>query len=157
MLKKILAVFLLVFIGIQFIRPAKNMTSRPQPDDLFAHQPAPEDIRRLIEHGCYDCHSNHTRYPWYAQVQPIGWWLARHIDEGKEHLNFSEFARLTPKRAARRLEQSAELIEDGSMPLPSYTWVHRDALLSAEQKKRIIDWLDGLQERIQPSDTSDEK
>jgi len=148
MLKKVLLLLVLVLVVIQFIHPEKNTAHRAQPDDLFAQQPAPEDVRVAIEHACYDCHSNHTRYPWYAQVQPLGWWLDRHIREGKDHLNFSEFGRYAPKRAARKLEQSSEQIEDGSMPLSSYTLIHREARFTPEQKKRILDWLEAIQERV---------
>lgn len=150
MVKKCLIVFFSLLVVIQFIRPEKNTSHRAQPDDLFSQQPAPEDIRVAIEHACYDCHSNNTRYPWYAEVQPLGWWLARHVRDGKSHLNFSEFGRYEPKRAARKLEQSSEQIGDESMPLASYTLIHRDARFTPEQKKRIVDWLDALQERVQP-------
>lgn len=151
MSKKIAAAALLLIVLIQFIRPEKNRSTHAQPDDVFAQQPAPDEVRVAIEHACYDCHSNSTRYPWYAEIQPLGWWLARHVRDGKEHLNFSEFGRYTPKRAARKLEQSIESIDDGTMPLKSYTLVHRDARFSAEQKKRILEWLDSIQERVQPS------
>lgn len=151
MRKKLIAFVAIVFIGIQFIRPEKNRSARPQPDDIFSQQPAPEAVRVAIEHACYDCHSNNTRYPWYAEVQPLSWWLARHVEQGKEHLNFSEFGRYTPKRAARKLEQAIESIDDGSMPLTSYRLIHRDARFTAEEKKQILAWLDAIQERVQPA------
>lgn len=151
MLKRILLVLLVVFVGIQFIRPSKNVSSHPvTPDDLFERHRAPDTTRVAILHACYDCHSNSTRYPWYSEVQPLSWWLASHVRDGKEHLNFSEFGRLTPKRAARKLEESIEAIEDGSMPLKSYRLAHRDARLTPEQKKEIIAWLEATQEQIQP-------
>ena len=149
MFKKILLFLALVLVVVQFIHPEKNTTSRPQPDDIFALQPAPDGIRVAIEHACYDCHSNHTRYPWYAQIQPVGWWLARHINTGKDHLNFSEFGRYGAKRGARKLEQATEQIQDGSMPLSSYTLIHRDARFTPEQKKQILEWLDAIQERVE--------
>lgn len=149
MWKKSLPFFVFIFVAAQFIRPEKNTTRRLQLDDLFVHQPAPEEIRVAIEHGCYDCHSNNTRYPWYAQVQPIGWWLASHVRDAKEHLNFSEFGSYSAKRAARKLEQSSEQIDADAMPLKSYTLIHRDARFSPEQKKRILEWLDAIQERIE--------
>lgn len=152
MRKKLLFAFLFLFVVAQLIRPAKNLNAHPQPDDIFAQQPASDEVRVLIEHSCYDCHSNNTRYPWYAEIQPVGWWLADHIKEGKAHVNFSEFGRYDAKRAARKLEQSSESIDDGSMPLASYSLIHRDARFTTEQKKKIMDWLDGIQERLQPSE-----
>lgn len=151
MRKKILLLLVGLLVAAQCIRPAKNVSLRAQPQDLFETQPAPDVVRVAIEHACYDCHSNTTRYPWYAEIQPLGWWLAKHVRDGKEHLNFSEFASYTPKRAARKLEQSIESIDDGSMPLGSYTLMHRDARFTPEQKKRVLEWLDAIQERVEPA------
>lgn len=151
MVKKLLIFLVFVLVVAQFIRPEKNISHRPQPDDLFAQQPAPEQIRVAVEHACYDCHSNNTRYPWYAQVQPLGWWLAKHVKDGKDHLNFSEFGSYPAKRAVRKLEQFSEQIEDGSMPLKSYTLIHRDARFTPEQIKQLLEWLDALQERLKPT------
>jgi hypothetical protein len=152
MLRKILIGFVVVFVVIQFFRPQKNATLRHQPDDLFVQQSAPQEVRVMIEQGCYDCHSNNTRYPWYAQVQPVAWWLDKHVRDGKEHLNFSEFGKYTAKRAARKLGQCVEQLDDGSMPLPSYTWIHTDARFTAEQKKQLVTWLEATQEKLEPEE-----
>jgi Haem-binding domain len=150
MRRKLLSGFLLVLVAIQFIRPEKNVSAREQPDDLFTKYPAPQPVQLALRRSCYDCHSNNTHYPWYAQVQPVGWWLADHIKEGKENLNFSVFGTYSAKRAARKLDQSIEEIEDGTMPLPSYTWVHRTSILRPEDKKAVVQWLDNLRNQIQP-------
>jgi hypothetical protein len=148
MAKKILLGSLLLLVAIQFIRQSKNLGPVPGPHDLcFQHQAGPE-VKRLLETACYDCHSNRTNYPWYAEVQPVGWWLSRHIRDGKRHLNFSEFDQLTPKRAAQKFEQCADEITDGGMPLSSYTLVHADARLTAAQRKTLTDWFDSEREKI---------
>lgn len=148
MLKKILLVFVLLLIGIQFIRPTKNLSSAPTPNDLTAVHPAPPAVKQLLSAACYDCHSNNTRYPWYAEVQPLAWWLASHVSDGKAELNFSEFGTYPAKKAARKLEESIDEVAERKMPLPSYRLIHGDARLSDAQIKLLGDWLKETREHI---------
>ena len=147
--KKILLGLAVIGVAIQFIRPAKN-DSPAGPDDLAAKYPPPPEVKQLLETACYDCHSNRTRYPWYAHVQPVGWWLASHINDAKDQLNFSEFASYTEHRRAKKLQSVSDEVTDHSMPLPSYTWIHRDAKLTDAQIKTLADWAEALAEKIEP-------
>jgi hypothetical protein len=148
---KILLTILTVLILIQFIKPAKNQSLAPGPNDIFANYTAADSTKRLIQTACYDCHSNNTVYPWYSEIQPVAWWLADHVNEGKSELNFSEFASYEPKKADHKLEEVVEMIREGEMPLKSYTLIHGDAKLSVEQKKSIITWAEGLRNQIKPA------
>ncbi|HEU5081351.1 MAG TPA: heme-binding domain-containing protein [Opitutaceae bacterium] len=150
MWKKVFLVFIALFIAAQFIRTPKNEGLPMMGNDLFQLHSAPVAVRSAIQNSCYDCHSNHTRYPWYAEIQPVSWWLGQHVTEGKEHLNFSEFGHLEPRRAARKLEDSIEQIEDDAMPLPSYLWQHRSARLTDDQKKAVNEWLENLELSLRP-------
>ena len=153
MFKKILIGLLVIFAVLQFIRPAKNLSAAPSPNDLIALHTPPADVKRILENACYDCHSNNTRYPWYAEIQPFGWFLAQHVRDGKQHLNFSEFGRLTPKRAKTRLEDSIDEIAERHMPLDSYTLIHRDARLSDAQIAAFTTWAEATVERLETSKT----
>ena len=153
MVKKILLGLLVVLLAIQFIRQSKNLGVVPSPADIQVRHPATPEIQHLLATACYDCHSNHTNYPWYAQIQPVGWWLADHINEGKEHVNFSEFGLLTPKRAARKLEQCADEVTEGGMPLTSYRLVHAEARLTPAQRKTLADWFDSVRATL-PTDAT---
>jgi hypothetical protein len=133
---------LAVLAALQFFRPEKNLSTVTRPDDLLSLHPAPADVRALLAITCYDCHSNHTRYPWYAEVQPIGWWLAQHVRDGKRELNFSTFGRLSPKRQVSKLEACIDELESKTMPLPSYTFAHRDARLTDTQIATLVAWLE---------------
>ena len=148
MVKKSLLGLLVLLIGIQFIRQTKNGGPASGPHDILVQHPTTAEVRHILETACYDCHSNHTRYPWYAEVQPVGWWLADHIKEGKAHVNFSEFGQLTPKRAARKLQQCADEVTDGGMPLTSYKLVHAEARLTDIQQKTLADWFDSVREAL---------
>lgn len=148
MLKKIFLVLGLLFVGIQFVRPAKNLSAAPNPNELTSRHPTPPEVKQLLSTACYDCHSNNTRYPWYAEIQPLGWWLASHVRDGKAELNFSEFGTYDRKKAARRLEMSIDEIDGKKMPLPSYLLTHPDARLSDAQIKLLSDWFDETREAI---------
>ncbi len=148
MIRKILIVLLVVLVLIQFIRPEKNQSGDNSRSITTAYA-VPDTIQAILQTSCYDCHSNYTTYPWYDRIQPVAWWLARHIDEGKEHLNFSEFAAYSPKKQAHKLEETAEMIEEGEMPLNSYTWIHTDAKLSKEQAGMLTNWAKSLQKEIE--------
>lgn len=137
-MKRILTVLLIVFIFIQFFQIDKtNPAPTPQLDFLKIKQ-TPEPLSQYIRDGCYNCHSNETRYYWYSNVQPLGWFLKNHIDQGRKELNFSTFATYEPKRQAHKLDEAAEMLEKGEMPLQSYTIAHSEAQFTPAQKAELI-------------------
>ncbi len=141
MKKNILIGLVVLFVGIQFIRPEKNEGSAATPQDVTHFVTVPDAVMTTLKQACYDCHSNHTKYPWYASVSPVSLWLANHVDEGKSELNFSNFAQYDKKRMDHKLEEMAEEVEEGHMPLPAYTLIHQDAKLSEAQQQLIVEWV----------------
>lgn len=139
-LKKLVVILLLVFVAIQFIRPARNKSDKILPTDISKLVNVPADVQVVLQNACLDCHSNKTIYPWYAHVQPVAWLLSKHIREGKEVLNFSDFGSYSSRRQISKLTGVANSIKDGSMPTSSYKRMHKKARLSDEQKKIIINW-----------------
>ncbi len=139
MFRKILYALLAVFVALQLYRPAKNQTN-DQTHHVSTKYPMSDEVRSILKTSCDDCHSNNTVYPWYAEVQPVGIWLAQHVNEGKKHLNFSQFT--TRKLAVQnhKFEEVIEMVKEGHMPLGSYLWVHGDAALSDAQKNTLITW-----------------
>jgi len=135
---------LIVFIALQFIQPDRNKSGQVLPTDITNVYSVPENITVFLKNACYDCHSNNTRYPWYTNIQPVGWLLAYHIKRGKAVLNFSDFGSYTARRQMSKLRAIENSLKDGSMPLSSYTFVHKNARLSKEDKTTIIDWITKL-------------
>ena len=148
MRRKILIGLLIVLVIIQFIRPERNQ-SNDASKDIATVYTVPGNVQKILKDACYDCHSNYTTYPWYSNIQPVTWWLQHHIDEGKQHLNFSEFASYSPKKQAHKLEETAELVEAGEMPLNSYTWMHSDARVTKDQAALLVNWAKALQQQIE--------
>jgi hypothetical protein len=147
-IKKILLGVLIVFVVIQFLQPARNKNGQVLPTDISKIVSMPENVQTILKTACYDCHSNNTNYPWYTNIQPVGWMMARHIKEGKEELVFSEFGSYSLRRQISKLKSIENSIKDGTMPLTSYTFIHKNAKLSQNDKALIIDWVqktrDGL-------------
>ena len=135
--KKFLYVVLAILILIQFIRPERNLGKAETENTIFVNA----EVGTILQTSCFDCHSNYTNYPWYTNIQPIGWWLNHHVDEGKEELNFSEFESYSLKRKLHKLEEIKEMVEEGAMPLSSYTLIHGDTKLSPEQKEILYTWV----------------
>lgn len=133
---------------LQIYRPAKNISSTTSPNDIVSTHQVPENVASILHQACYDCHSNNTNYPWYSNFQPVRLWLDDHVNEGKDELNFSEYATYTTKRKLKKLKEIVHELEEGDMPLNSYTWIHKEAVLTPEQKQNIIDWAKGLSLKI---------
>ncbi len=138
--KLILLSLLSVFIIIQFIRPSKNNGEVVTDTHISKNVTVPDDINKILAKACNDCHSNKTNYPWYSHVQPLAWWLAGHINDGKRHLNFSEFTTYNLRKQYHKLEETIEMVKSEEMPLQSYTVVHTDSKLSESEKSQIIGW-----------------
>lgn len=137
MKKKLLLGILIVFVAMQlFGIDTSNPEVIAEQDFINITKPS-DEVTKLLKTACYDCHSNETVYPWYSQIAPISWWTKHHVDEGKEHLNFSVWGTYSEKRANHKLDECAEEVEEGKMPLDSYTWMHSDAKLSTEQKEQL--------------------
>ena len=146
--KKISFVVVIIFIAIQFIQPAHNISGQVLPTDITKIVTVPDKVQDIFKNACYDCHSNHTRYPWYVYIQPMGWMMAKHIKNGKGNLNFSEFGTYSKRKQANKLRSVGMSIQDGSMPLSSYNIMHTDAKLSTEDKKMIADWATNIKDSL---------
>ncbi len=129
---------LVALVIIQFIRPEKNNGGY---ESVMAFEkettPSPE-VAEIFKTNCYDCHSNQTQYPWYAEIAPVSFWLDEHVEHGKGHFNVSEWNTYSVKKKDHKLEELIEFVEEGEMPLDSYTWLHGD--LSEDETKLILQW-----------------
>ena len=139
---------LAALIIIQFIHPARNQSTVITANDISNVFPVPDSVKTILVKACYDCHSNNTRYPWYSSLQPADWWLNDHIKDGKKELNFSEFGSYKLLKQAKRLKKSAKEVDEGEMPLDSYLWIHKDAVLTPVEKKTFMTWANDLSAQL---------
>jgi hypothetical protein len=143
-MKKAFFYLLIMLVVIQFFRPAKNSSSTLSGNDITRIYAVPDSVLGVLKRSCYDCHSNNTVYPWYDRVQPIAWWLQYHVSHGKRSLNFSEFASYPVTKQAKKLKSISEEIKQDDMPLDSYLWIHKNAILDSAQKAWVTHWADSL-------------
>jgi hypothetical protein len=118
--------------GIQFVRPDRTNPPTDPARSLLADPRLPRAAAGVLERSCRDCHSNDTRWPWYSNVAPVSWWVIDHVDHGRSHFNYSQWAAYAPADARRLLEGTCELAREGGMPLPSYLRMHAGARLTAD-------------------------
>ena len=147
-IKKLLLGLLAILVLAQFYQPEKNIGN----DNLvsfYTETLASEEVQTIVGTSCVDCHSNNTAYPWYNNITPVNIWLKDHVDEGKSHLNFSAWSDYSLKRKAHKMEELAEEVEEVEMPLNSYTWTHRDAVLSSDQIEVLVSWAKSNQMRYE--------
>ena len=134
-----------LFIVLQFFRIDTSVPKYDADKDFIVMTAPSVEVESLLKNACYDCHSFATEYPWYAEVAPVSWWLQHHVEEGREHLNFSVWGTYSPEKAAHKLEECIEEIEEGEMPLKSYTLTHGGAKLSAKEKATLIAFFERLE------------
>ncbi|WP_417358041.1 heme-binding domain-containing protein [Flavobacterium sp.] len=147
-LKIILLILLVAFVGIQFVPTERNQSDIVPQTDFMLVNNVREDIKDKLQVSCYDCHSNNTKYPWYNKVQPVAWFLEGHIKNGKEELNFNEWADYSDRRKKSKLKSIINQIDEDKMPLASYSVIHKDALFSETEKQEIIQYLNQLKDSL---------
>lgn len=142
-MKKVLLSILAIFILFQFIRPEKN-NSKNEMNAMSTVMEIPLEVSKIIQTSCADCHSNSTNYPWYSEIAPASWYLAQHVKEGKEHLNFSEWTAYNKDQQEHIIKDIKEVLNDREMPLKSYLLIHKDAKLTENQYQILYDWANSI-------------
>ncbi len=135
-------------LAVQLFQIDKNNPTYDSNKEMLAQVSAPAEVKAILKQACYDCHSYETEYPWYTNVAPLSWWIEEHIEDGRKHFNFSEWGNYDLKKKKHKLEELIEMVEEGEMPLNSYTWAHSEANLSAQQVEELISWTKSTMEGL---------
>ena len=133
-LPRVAVVLGVLLLAAQFV--PLDRTNPPVEQDIET----PVDVKAVLRRACYDCHSNETVWPWYSRVAPASFLVVHDVDEGREHLNFSTWNRLTEAERTHALEEIREEVESGGMPLPVYLPLHPEARLSDEERALLDAW-----------------
>jgi hypothetical protein len=139
-LKRIGWLAMATFVVIQFIRPDRNNPESNPEKNIEAVLKVPADISVIMDRACRDCHSNNTVWPWYSNIAPVSWVIARDVTGGRRHLNFSEWGNYEKKRMIKKLSEIGEEVAGQSMPLPKYLLLHSEAKLTQQERKVFSDW-----------------
>jgi len=134
-MKKFFLIVLVILIGLQFI-PSEIQNKEV---DRNIEIKAPEHIMSIFKRSCYDCHSDEVKIPWYASVAPISFTIKRHVDLGRQWLNFSTWENYTEKQKDDKLKGIFRTVY-AAMPMASYLSLHEEAKLTKEEIKQVRDW-----------------
>jgi mono/diheme cytochrome c family protein len=119
-----------LLIAIQFVPYGRDHTNPPVIAEPAWDSP---QTRVLFMRACADCHSNESEWPWYSNVAPASWLIARDVYEGRAAFNISEWGR--PENEG---DEAAETVQNGEMPPWFYVPLHPLANLSADERQRLI-------------------
>ncbi len=147
-LKRLGVLVLVLLVAIQFFGPKRTNPSVDASKTLQAATAVPADVTAILARSCDDCHTNNTAWPWYTYVAPVSWFIIRHVDSGRRHLNFSKWGEYAPKRQLDKLGEVVELVNEGEMPLTSYTLLHASAKLDPAAKARLAEWASAERGRL---------
>lgn len=131
---------LVLFLGAQFVRPAKTNPVSDETRAIQSHVEMNQEVSAILSRACYDCHSNKTEWPWYSKVAPMSWFVISHVNDGRRHLNFSEWETYDRSEAVKNMQEIDEEVGIKSMPLSSYTLLHPEARLTDQERMLISDW-----------------
>ena len=139
---------LITLFIIQFFRPSKNIQVGVAANHISTRFAIPDDVKPILEKACNDCHSNTSIYPWYYNIQPIGMWMNNHVQEGKREINFSEFTDKSLRFQYHKMEECIKQVKEDEMPINSYTWTHKEAILSKAEKNKFLDWAQSVMDTL---------
>jgi hypothetical protein len=144
MIKKVIGILVLavvlLFVAIQLVPFGRQHANPPVVQEPAWDSP---QTRELARRACFDCHSNETIWPWYSNIAPVSWLVRRDVDEGRQHLNFSEWGQSRQELGNHEhgSEEIAESLQRGQMPPFYFLITHPEARLSAQEKRALIQGL----------------
>jgi hypothetical protein len=136
-LKLVILVGILV-LAIGQIFPPDRTNPPINPNMTFETVAHPgQELASVVRRACYNCHSNETVWPWYSRVAPVSWLVAGDVEEGRSHLNFSEWGLLSRDMSRLKLQNACNQVKAGEMPLWFYVWMHPESRLSEQDVQTI--------------------
>jgi heme-binding protein len=151
-LKIVSALLFLLFAGAQFVKPERTNPPAIAGQSLEERARVPPEVAGVLKRSCMDCHSNRTDWPWYSNVAPASWFVIDHVNHGRRHMNFSKWGEYDRRDAIEHLNGICATAKAGSMPLDSYTLVHRSAQLTPADVQTLCGWAGEEQLRLATGD-----
>ena len=147
-IKILLFVLAAIFLIIQFVPYGRPSNQPLAGKEIFQVADVPADVETLLKNACFDCHSQMTKFPWYSNVAPVSWLVARDINEGREHLDFSLWGDFTKKEKLKVLDKIGDEVSEKNMPMQIFTLMHAEARLTDAERTVIVKWAEGFAEKI---------
>ena len=135
-LERAAVVLVVVFAAAQLVRPGRANPPTDANRTIHAHMPTGSGLVAVLDRSCRDCHSNGTVWPWYTHVAPLSWLMAQAVREGRNAVNFSEWAGYQPAQQRVLLAMSCDDATKGKMP-GAYTVLRPETRLSPRDVETI--------------------
>lgn len=146
---KILFALALLWFGLSFL-PLQR-TSVPVVEPVGT-----PEVNNILRRACFDCHSTETNWLWYSYIFPVSVFVYHHVDEGREELDFSNWSELSHSKKLSQIDSILEAVETKEMPLPSYLWMHKEAILTDDDIEILRKWQKEMEDLKEEEDTTDE-
>jgi hypothetical protein len=142
-------------LGLQLIQPDAPVPSLPGDGPISDYVLVPGRVDSLLREACYDCHSHEIRWPWYARVSPLSWWIVGDVEHGLSNLDFSRWSTdpVIEPTPVQRLTWICRDIREAIMPPRSYLRVHRAARLTEEDQALICEWTRSARQALPAGDS----
>jgi hypothetical protein len=124
----------LVFGAMQLVRPERTNPPVKAGNTLEAQYEVPGEVKVVLERACADCHSNRTKWPWYSHVAPVSWLLAKHVKDGRRHVNFDDF------QEDVSVKDFCQEMRIGTMPMKGYVLLHPEAKVAGAEIQAVCGW-----------------
>ena len=136
----IVAALVLVAIGSAAgTRPRERAGA--DPSTVFNLRPAvPDPVLSTLRRACFDCHSEATRWPWYATLPLASRVIESDVTEARGQLNLSRWTDYNRFDRADMLDKMCELASRRKMPPWQYRLMHPGARLSAAEVSALCAW-----------------
>lgn len=145
------------FVVIQAIRPARTNPPIDPSQEIAAKLPIDPAVQAIFARSCNDCHSQRTVWPWYSNIAPVSWLVIRDVDDGRRHMNLSNFTIAPPRRLAHTLRNVCSEVRSGDMPMTIYVPMHPKSKLTSADVEAICQWTQARLNALPPDALSDQR
>jgi len=116
------------------------------PKTIYSSQTMPSSVRSVLQRSCNNCHSDETAWPWYSYVAPVSWVIAGDVHRARKALNFSQWDNYSAQRKTNKLEEICEQVTNGDMPDGLYLLLHREAVITQDERSAVCQWTENARE-----------
>lgn len=143
-LLKWLVIVVVVFLVVaQFIPVDRSNPTIDQSKTLYATKTVPANVQSILQRSCANCHSNETTWPWYSHVAPVSWLVASDVHGARHKMNLSEWSAYTDHQKQDKIDGICEMVSSDDMPPSDYTFIHRNAVLTQQDRDTLCQWVKG--------------
>lgn len=134
----------------------RPLPTNPSSGPVLGGLHPPQEVATIFERSCVDCHTNHTRWPWYAHFAPVRLMIQRDVERGRSIFNLSEWEQSSKGKRLGFMASLASSAAAHRMPPAQYTLLHPYSLLSPADRIALGSWAKAEYRRIRKEPAASE-